>query len=58
MIDRDSVGEEYQVVKRGRHYNGCREKYNVEKGGNIILPIILRLLGRISNGEEGKKINT
>ena len=48
------VGEEYQVVKRGREY------HNVEKrksGSNIIFPIILRLLGRISskgklNGKE------
>ena len=26
-----SVGEEYQVVKRGRECHGCGEEYNVEK---------------------------
>ena len=41
-----SNGEEYQVMKRGR-------KYHVV-GKNIIVPIILRLLGTISNGEKGK----
>ena len=48
--------EEYQVVKSGREYHGCGAEYNVvkrEKGSNIIFPIILRLLGRISSGEEG-----
>ena len=24
-----SVGEEYQVVKRGREYHGCGEEYNI-----------------------------
>ena len=28
-----SVGEEYQVVKRGREYHSCGEEYNVEKRG-------------------------
>ena len=28
-----SAGEEYQVVKRGREYYGCGEKYNVDKFG-------------------------
>ena len=37
-----SVGEEYQVVKRGREYYGCGEKYNVDKGEG--------------NGNFGKKI--
>ena len=35
----------------------CVEKYNVERREmeiNILLPIILRLSGRISSGEEGK----
>ena len=27
-----SVGEEYQVWKRGRANQGCVEKYNVKKG--------------------------
>ena len=27
-----SFWEEYQVLKRGRKYHGCREEYNVEKG--------------------------
>ena len=26
-----SVGEEYQVVKRGMEYYGCGEEYKVEK---------------------------
>ena len=26
------VGEEYQVVKMGRKYNGFGEEYNMEKG--------------------------
>ena len=51
-----SVGEEYQVGKRGREYHGCGEEYNVEKrerGNNVIFPIKLRLLERTSNGEKG-----
>ena len=43
-------------MKRGREYRSCGEAYKVEKresGSNIIFPIILRLLGRISSGEEG-----
>ena len=28
----ESVGEEYQVVKRGREYHICGEGYNVRKG--------------------------
>ena len=50
-----SVGEEYQVVKRGREYHGCGEEYNMEervRGTNIIFIIILRLLGRISSEEK------
>ena len=50
-------GEEYQVVKRERECHGCGEENNVEKrekGSNIIFPIILRLLGRISSGLRGK----
>ena len=33
-----SLGEEYQVVKRGRKYHGSAEEYNVDKTekGNII----------------------
>ena len=27
-----SVGEDYQVVKRGREYHGCGDEYNVKKG--------------------------
>ena len=27
-----SVGEEYQVVKRGREFHGCGEEYNVTRG--------------------------
>ena len=52
-----SVGEEYQVVKRRKNYYGCGEEYNMEKrerGSNIIFPIILWPLGRISSGEELK----
>ena len=36
--------------------NICGVEYNVDKGGNIIFPVILMLLGRISNGEGGLKI--
>ena len=47
------VGEEYQVLRRGREYHGYGEEYNVEKReSNIIFPIILRLKGR--SGEDGK----
>ena len=52
-----SVGQEYQVVKRGKEYNDCAEEYNVELrkvGSNIIFPLKVRLLGRISSAEEGK----
>ena len=38
-----SVGEESQVVKRGREYHGCGEKFIVEKrerGNNIIFTVI------------------
>ena len=51
------VGEEYQVVKRGREYHGCGEEYNSkkrEKGSIFIFSLILRLLGRVSIGEEIK----
>ena len=48
---------------RGRDYHGCGEDYNVgkrERGGNIIIPIVMRLLGKISRGKGdgnvGKKI--
>ena len=50
--------EDYQVVKRGGECHSCGEEYNVIKRvrvSNIIFPLILRLLGRISNGEEGKE---
>ena len=49
-------------MKSGREYHGCREEYNVEireRGSNIIFPIILKLLGRISsekvNGNFGEE---
>ena len=44
-------------MKRGKKYHGCGEKHNVEKrerGSNIIFPLILGLLRRISSREEGK----
>ena len=46
------VGEEYQI---GTSYQGCVEKYNVEKRemeSNHLFPLIIRMLGRISSGEE------
>ena len=55
-------GEEYQIVKRGREYHGCvdcgslKGGKKMERGSNIIFPIILRLLGRISSEGEWKKI--
>ena len=45
-------------MKREREYHSCGKEYNMEKrerGSNIIFPIILRLLGRISSGEKGRK---
>ena len=52
-----SVGEEYQVVKKGnREYYGRWKEYNIEKrerGININFPIS-RLLVKTSSGEEGK----
>ena len=54
-----SLASLLQVVKRGREYHGSGKEYIVEKKGlwesNIIFPLILRLLGRISIGEEGKE---
>ena len=50
-----SVWEEYQVVKKGREYHGCREEYNVEKresGSIIIFPII----SKKTIGKNGKNI--
>ena len=47
--------EDCQVVKKGSEYHGHGEEYSVEdrkRGSNIIFPIILRLLGRITSGEE------
>ena len=44
-------------MKSGREYHGCGEEYYGEKRervSNIIFPIILRLLKRISSWEEGK----
>ena len=36
-----SVGEEYQVVKGGKKYQGCGEEYNVEKReGEAILFVL------------------
>ena len=53
-----SAGEEYQVEKRRRENHCCLEELKHEKksqrGSNIIFPLILRLLGRKSSGEEGK----
>ena len=52
-----SVGEEYQVAKGGRKYQGCGDECNVKKGkGEAITSyiMILNLLGGISNWEEGK----
>ena len=52
------LGEDYQVVNRGRKYHGFGGEHNVEnmeRGSNIIFTIILRLLGRISSGEKGKR---
>ena len=54
-----SVAEEYQVVTRGKKYHGCGEEYNVKKGkGEAISSshVIVRLLGRISRGEEDGKL--
>ena len=48
-------------MKRGREYNGREEAYNVEKRerrSNIIFPLILRLLGRLSSVERGGRGRT
>ena len=54
-----SVGEEYQVVKRGREYHGFGEEYNAEKserGSNIIFPIILNAVWKNKEWGRGQKI--
>ena len=42
-------------MNRGSEYYGCGEEYITwkkrKRGSNIIFPIILRLLGRISRGK-------
>ena len=46
-------------MKHGREYHCCEEEYNVEKrkrGCNIIFSLIMKLLGRISSGKEGKEM--
>ena len=40
--------------EEGGEYNGCVKKIHEKRESNIIFPIILRLLVRISNGKEGK----
>ena len=48
-----SVEEEYQVMMRGREYQGCGEEYNVGKVEAISSSLkILRLFGRNSSWEE------
>ena len=56
---------EYHVVKRGRKYHewGRIKRGKMKTGSNIIFPVILRLLGRISSvegdwnfGEENKDL--
>ena len=45
-VKKKSVWEDYQIWKRGRSYQVCAEKYNVENmkmGSNILYPLILRL---------------
>ena len=42
-------------MKRGREYLGCVEEYNVKKESFIMFPIQLKLLGRLSSGEKGKR---
>ena len=46
-------------MKSSGEYHGCGEEYNGEKRervSNIFFPIILRLLGRISSGEKGRRV--
>ena len=55
------VGEEYQVVKGEENFMAVGTNITgvgKGKGSNIIFPIILRLLGRISIGKEGKGTET
>ena len=48
----------FNILKRIKAYHGCGKEYNVEKNGkeesNIIFPMILSLLGRISSGKKGR----
>ena len=46
------------MSNRGSEYDVCGEEYKVGKseiGGNIIFPVILMLVGRISSGGEGNE---
>ena len=57
-----SVEEEYQVVKRGREYQGCGEEYNGENGNQYHLPYNIMAVGKGAKilGEKNKilKIST
>ena len=50
--------KEYQDAKKGKEYQGYGEKNNVKKGkeSNILFPMMIRLLRRISSGEGGLNI--
>ena len=50
------VGEEYQVVKRGRNIFAAGKKI-IKRGSNIIFPLILRLLGRSEEKWKGTEIS-
>ena len=53
-----SVGEEYQVVRGGILYTYVGKNITLkkrERESNFILPILLRLVGRISSGKEERQ---
>ena len=49
-----SVGEEYQVVKWVKEYQGCGEEYNVKKGKQYHLFYDIEAVGKIIIGKRGK----
>ena len=49
-----SVGEEYQVVKRGREYYGCGEEYNVKKGKQYLRPYNKKAVRKNFKGGRGE----
>ena len=51
-----TVGEEYQVVKRGREYRACGEEYNVGKGKQYHLLYNIKAVGKNIKRGRGTEI--